>query len=265
MRPCEAIATMSQAYLDDELASDERREFELHLLDCASCSSFVDVERRELVRVRALLRDAPRAPAVLRERICDRLTEEDRRGRRQQVRRHAHQALVGVAAMSAAVALAMFVCFSPRESRRPAVVSEATRQAANPSVPLEVQGASTTQWLQNAAPAIAPPPINTPLIEELGARLTAVDGHDAVMLALKLRDRAAAVPMTGFIIKGVRPDEFDSGAPLNVDGVTVRVYEDARGSTVAFVSQGNAFVFIAPLHPATTLVDALETAGLIQR
>ena len=42
---CHSIDTLSMAYLDDELAAEERRELELHLGECASCRGHLDGER----------------------------------------------------------------------------------------------------------------------------------------------------------------------------------------------------------------------------
>ena len=51
------------AYLDDELAGEERRELETHIIDCASCRQHLESERADLELVRASL-VAP--PAVSR-------------------------------------------------------------------------------------------------------------------------------------------------------------------------------------------------------
>ena len=45
---CESIETTAMVYLDDELATEERRELELHLLDCTGCRQHVEHERTEL-------------------------------------------------------------------------------------------------------------------------------------------------------------------------------------------------------------------------
>ena len=37
MRLCDSIDTLAMAYLDDELATEERHELETHLLDCTAC------------------------------------------------------------------------------------------------------------------------------------------------------------------------------------------------------------------------------------
>ena len=78
MSLCESIDTLSMAYLDDELAAEERRELELHLHRCASCRA---ARRRRARRARADPQGARRAagarPAARAARARAR-----RRGRR---------------------------------------------------------------------------------------------------------------------------------------------------------------------------------------
>ncbi len=61
MSLCTSIDTLAMAYLDDELAGEERRELELHLHDCATCRKHVDSESEELGVLRGKLA-APPAP-----------------------------------------------------------------------------------------------------------------------------------------------------------------------------------------------------------
>src|SRR5215510_8498335 len=64
MTLCQSIETLSMALLDDELVAEERRELELHLLDCASCRQRVEAERADLELIRKAL-VAPPAAALL--------------------------------------------------------------------------------------------------------------------------------------------------------------------------------------------------------
>src|SRR5262245_55608706 len=101
MSLCHSIDTLSMAYLDDELASEERRELELHLLDCASCRQQVDSERADLDLVRRAL-VAPPAPALLKARIARALDAEDAAVARSQRGRWSQWALPGAAMFAAA-------------------------------------------------------------------------------------------------------------------------------------------------------------------
>ena len=75
MTLCQNIETLSMTFLDDELVAEERRELELHLLDCASCRQRVDTERAEIALIRKAL-VAPPAPALLKARIVRTLDAE---------------------------------------------------------------------------------------------------------------------------------------------------------------------------------------------
>ena len=77
MSLCQSIDTLAMAYLDDELVVEERRELELHMLDCASCRHHVDHERSELELVRKALAPPP-APPALKVSIQRLLDAEDR-------------------------------------------------------------------------------------------------------------------------------------------------------------------------------------------
>src|SRR4051812_46311806 len=81
MSLCQSIDTLAMAYLDDELVVEERRELELHMLDCASCRHHVDDERSELELVRKALAPPP-APDIVKARIARVLDQEDREAAR---------------------------------------------------------------------------------------------------------------------------------------------------------------------------------------
>ena len=70
MSLCQSIDTLAMAYLDDELAAEERRELELHLVDCGECKHHLDTERAELVMLRGALAPPP-APAIVAETRVD--------------------------------------------------------------------------------------------------------------------------------------------------------------------------------------------------
>src|SRR5262245_65796919 len=86
MSLCNSIDTLAMAFLDDELAAEERRELELHLLDCASCRQHVDGERADISLVRKAL-VAPPASAMLKARIARALDDEDAQAARRERRR----------------------------------------------------------------------------------------------------------------------------------------------------------------------------------
>ena len=64
MSLCDSIDTLSMAYLDDELAAEERRELELHLTECTSCRAHLDGERAEQATLHRALSDFGKCASV---------------------------------------------------------------------------------------------------------------------------------------------------------------------------------------------------------
>lgn len=119
MTICSSIDTLAMAYLDDELADAELRDFELHLHGCGACRQHVDREREALAALRARLA-APPAPDLLRARVAAALDREDRAQVRARV---AGWALPATASVAAVAALALFV-FLPGKPSPDAVATE---------------------------------------------------------------------------------------------------------------------------------------------
>ena len=143
MSLCNSIDTLAMAFLDDELAAEERRELELHLLDCASCRQHVDGERADISLVRKAL-VAPPASALLKARIARALDGEDAEAARRERRRWSQWLLPGTAMAAAAAAILLFVGVgAPRPGSGSAVIGDAARQQTS-SFPLEARGVSTT-------------------------------------------------------------------------------------------------------------------------
>ncbi|HSR98341.1 MAG TPA: zf-HC2 domain-containing protein, partial [Kofleriaceae bacterium] len=104
MSLCHSIDTLAMAFLDDELAGEERRELELHLLDCASCRQHVESERADISLVRKAL-VVPPASAMLKARIARALDAEDVEAARRDRRRWSQWVLPGSAIAAAAAAI----------------------------------------------------------------------------------------------------------------------------------------------------------------
>src|SRR5215218_5353702 len=104
MTVCNSIDTLSMAYLDDELATEERHELEAHLTECASCRGMLDRERADRSMIQRALA-APAAPDTLRARINRGLDAQDREDTREQRRRWSSYLLPTSAIMAAAAAI----------------------------------------------------------------------------------------------------------------------------------------------------------------
>jgi anti-sigma factor RsiW len=234
MSLCQSIDTLAMAYLDDELVSEERRELELHLLSCAGCKAHVESERAEIALVRKALAPPP-APAKLKVSIQRLLDAEDRAAAQAVRRRWTRFALPGSATLAAAAALAVFVFAQPaKDSPRTSggVAREAVRVQSR-KMPLEVQGPSTGQWLrQNFAANVEPPQFTEPGIELVGARLTAVAGHDAALLKYLVTMGARQFTLTAVVIDDMRGDELSGGTAIKLGG-NRRLYIHSADGTPA--------------------------------
>jgi anti-sigma factor RsiW len=265
MSLCESIDTLSMAYLDDELAGEERRELELHLTECASCRAHVDAERADHETLRAALA-APRAPDLLRARIGRALDAEDRLAERAERRRWTGWLLPGSAMLAAAAAIAVFVGVHPAADTAGPVVQEAQRQTQL-SMPLEVQGASTGPWLrQHFAPSLTPPQFSEPGIQLTGARLTAISGHDAARLDYRVDEGQGPFRLTALVVRDVKDDELSAGDEVVVGSRALHVVEAKGQVIVTYVGPDRVgYLFVAPSLSADELVRLVVSSDLIGR
>ena len=274
MSLCQSIDTLAMAYLDDELVSEERRELELHLLSCATCKAHVESERAEIALVRKALAP-PLAPGALKVSIQRLLDAEDRTALRAARQRWTRFLLPGSAALAAAAALAVFVLAQPGQDA-PAVSGTVAREAMrvqSRKMPLEVQGPSTGQWLrQHFAANVEPPQFTESGIELLGARLTAVAGHDAALLKYLVTMGARQFTLTAVVMDDMRGDELSGGTSVSLVGNRRLYLHSADGTpTVTYVDEsapmgariGYAFASDG-LRPAE-LLELVVSSDLIRR
>jgi anti-sigma factor RsiW len=265
MSLCQSIDTLSMAFLDDELAAEERRELELHLLDCPPCRAHVDTERTELSSLRAKL-VAPPAPDLFKARIAQLLDTEDRIAVKAERKRWSQFLLPASALVAAAAALAVFVAVKPSTNEAGAVAQEVARQNKHP-MPLEVQGPSTGPWLrEHFATAAALPQFGAPNIRLVGARLTAINGHDAAMIRYQIAQNGDQYGVLGVMIKDLAREELGTGEEIvvgqrvlhvvDVDGIPAITYVGPNHVGYAFFSRD-----IAPQE----LLELVVTSDLISR
>src|SRR4051794_28931741 len=132
MSLCESIDTLAMAYLDDELAAEERHELEAHMTECTACRSQLDGERAEHVMLRTAL-VAPPASDLLRAKIGRALDGEDRAARR----RWAQYLLPGSAMLAAAAAIAVFVSVKPVDDHQVGPVARAAVRQQLRQLPMQ--------------------------------------------------------------------------------------------------------------------------------
>jgi anti-sigma factor RsiW len=265
MSLCQSIDTLAMAFLDDELAAEERRELELHLLDCPTCRLHVDAERAELSQLRAKL-VAPPAPDLFKARVAQMLDAEDRVAAKAERRRWSQIALPVAALTAAAAALAVFVAVKPSTNEAGAVAQEVARQGRHP-MPLEVQGPSTGPWLrEHFASAAAPPQFDLPGIRLVGARLTAVNGHDAAMLSYQVTQGGYQFGVIGVMIADMSKDELGAGEELIVGQRTLHMINADGVPGITYVSPARVgYAFFAPEMSGQDLLELVVTSDLIER
>lgn len=272
MSLCQSIDTLAMAYLDDELAGEERRELELHLVDCRECKHHLETERAELVMLRGALAPPP-APDLVKARVARALDEEDLRvagTERQRARtRLGKWLLPGTALAAAAAALLVFVggvgTSSAPKQRTQSVANEVVRQNRR-SLPVEVQGASTGTWLKQNFAAVEPPQFTEPGIELIGARATAVAGHDAALLRYLVNVGVNRVSLTTVLIADMRGDELSNGQELKLGKLTLHIHDADGQPAISYVDENHVgYVFTSERMSAQELLELVVTSDLIGR
>jgi len=268
MSLCQSIDTLAMAFLDDELAAEERRELELHLLDCASCRHHVEGERSDLELVRKAL-VAPPAPALLKARIARALDAEDAAATRSVRRRWSQWVLPGSAMLAAAAAIMVFVGVGTPDARDGSAVTLDVAKQQIHALPLEVQGASTGPWLrQNFAP-VEPPQFTEPGIALLGARLlpNGIANHDAALLQYLVTIDANRVTLTAVVLKDFRGDELSGGQAYQIGDLVLRVHDANGMPVVSYTDLVNhvGYVFASQRLTADELIRLVVSTDLMAR
>jgi anti-sigma factor RsiW len=265
MSLCHSIDTLSMAFLDDELAAEEHRELELHLLDCANCRRHVDGERAELELVRKALVPPP-APALLKARIARMLDAEDAAVARSERRRWSQRLLPGAAIAAAAAAILVFVVRLPESEKSSPVASEMRKIR---SLPLEVQGASTGPWLRDHFAPVEPPQFTEPGIALLGARLlpNGIANHDAALLSYLVNLGMSRVTLSAVVLKDLRGDELGGGQGYRVGDLVLRLHDSNGTPLVTYVDPADkvGYVFWSERLSADELLQLVASTDLIGR
>jgi anti-sigma factor RsiW len=266
MTLCQSIETLSMAFLDDELVAEERRELELHLLDCASCRQRVDGERADLELIRKAL-VAPPAPALLKARISRALDAEDAAAVRSGRRRWSSWLLPGSAIAAAAAAL-LVVFTGPRQLDSPASSDVAT-VVKRQGLPLEVQGASTGPWLRANFAPVEPPQFAQPGIALLGARLlpNGIANHDAALLQYLVALGSERLTLTAVVLKDLRGNELADGQAYQVGDLVLRVHDANGMPAVTYIDPVDhvGYVFASEHMTAGELLRLVVSTDLIER
>jgi anti-sigma factor RsiW len=256
------------AYLDDELAAEERHELEAHLTECSECRAHVEGARADHSLIKRALVISP-APDMLRAKLVRALDKVDAEESKAQRRRWYQYALPGSAMIAAAAAIAMFVGVQTTPQKAAGTVAHQASRHATRSLPLEVQGASTGPWLHQHFASVEPPRFNNELPDTqlLGARLLpgAINGHDAAALSYQIRRGGDPFILSVLVVRDLGADEMRDGTPLRVNDRTVYIVESARGqSVVTYVDRNNmGYMFMAPELSVNELVWLVSRTDLV--
>jgi anti-sigma factor RsiW len=243
---CESIDTLAMAYLDDELAAEERRELELHLTDCAGCRAHLDGERAEHDLLQRALA-APPAPELLRARVGRALDAEDVNAVRAERKRWSQWLLPGSAMLAAAAAIAVFVGVQSRSSGTDPVAREAVSVVSRP-LPMEVSGPATGPWLR-ANFSMEVPQVDVPGATELGARLFphGISGHDGAVRTYRMQMGDKEFGLRIVMIRDLRDGDLTGGDEVTTNGRTLHVIEaDGRVVVTELGPEHMGFIFVAP-------------------
>lgn len=265
MSLCKSIDTLLMAYLDDELAAEERHELETHLTECASCRAQLDQERADQAMVqRALV--APPTPDLLRARVLRALDAEDRSEQKTQRRRWVNYLLPGSAMVAAAAAMVMFLGVQSG-SHRPSASINSAAKVTKRSLPLEVQGASTGPWLRANFAPMEPPQIAEGDAKLMGGRLLpgGIDGRDAAMIAYDVNVHGRPVLLTILVVRDLRDNEWNEGQAVRVNDRTMHVLQTEDGREMVSYVDSNHFgyLFLAPGLSTEDLVRLVGRTDLV--
>lgn len=266
MSLCKTIDTLAMAYLDDELAAEERHELEAHMAECAACRSRLEEETADQALIQRALVVAP-APDLLRAKLVRALDAVDAGEVKAQRRRWSQYALPGTAMVAAAAALVMFVGMQTEPQRAATVAQQATKHVTR-QLPLEVQGPSTVAWVNQHFASVDVPHFNeVPDTQLLGARLLpdAINGHDAVKLAFQVNRGGDPFELSLVVVRDVGDEELREGSPIRVNDRTVYIDQTANGqAVVSYVDRNHmGYMFMAPELSANELVWLVSHTDIV--
>ena len=263
MSLCDSIDTLAMAYLDDELAAEERHELEAHLTECTECRVHLDTSRADHDMLRTALQ-APRASDSMKMRLRLSLDAADRDEARATRKRWSQYVLPGSAIMAAAAAILVFVGVGTQPpGQHVGTLAKAAVHQQSRSMPLEVQGASTGQWLRkHFEPTMEPPEVRGSQL--LGARLGSALGHDAALLSYQVSIENQSYVLNMLKIHDVTNDEMSDGQEVQVGDRTMHVLLSDGHTAVTYLDANHmGYMFSAEGLPVDQLVTLVSKTSLV--
>jgi anti-sigma factor RsiW len=258
---CNSIDTLSMSYLDEELAAEEKREVELHLLECASCREKVSEERQEVLMLRQRLA-APAVPALVRAKTMRLLDREDAQVGRALLReRLARWLLPGTSFAVAAAALLVFVFF-----REPANKTSLGEVASSRSLEaMQVTGAATTDvWLQQQIAGTNAPRFDG--IELVGGSHAIFRGQPVAKLMYEVGTRGPQRFRLEAYLFRPRNGDIEIGRPVQFAGRTLYVSTIDDLPSVTYRDEQNVgYLFVSRDLSQRALLELVLQSDLIDR
>ncbi len=270
MSLCESIDTLAMAYLDGELANEERHELDMHLTECTSCRVGIDGARADQSLIQTAL-VAPRVTDTMRMRMVKALDEADKVTSieivKKQRRKFSQFVLPGSAILAAAAAIAVFVGVNVKSGTQPVAgsIARAGVRQQTRALPLEVEGPRTGNWVRQFA-SVNPPQVSQTGSQLLGARMlpNGVNGHDGTLLSYDIVVNSQHVVMSVLVIQDVRPDELSEGEEIDVNGRTVRVIKsDGHTAVTTLDADHRGYMFMSDELSLEDLIALVGRTSLV--
>lgn len=259
---CNSIDTLSMTYLDEELAPEEKRELELHLLDCSSCRERVNEERQEVELLRQKLA-MPAAPDLVRAKMMRLLDKEDAQESRALLKeRIARWVLPGTSIAAAAAALMLFVFIGPSGQRSDEALPFAKVVNQRPA-PLMIRGeASTRNWLQTQIAGTVAPSFEG--IDLLGGDVVQIDGRAMAKLVYEVRTTGPQrLQLSGYLFR-VRPGELSRGQAAECSGRLLHVTQIGDQPAVTYIDENEVgYIFASRDLSADLMLQLVCASNLI--
>lgn len=261
MSLCESIDTLAMAYLDDELAPEERHELETHLTECTSCRTELDSARGEQSLIQNAL-VAPRPTDTMRMRIARSFDEVDREAARAERRRLSSWLLPGGAIAAAAAAILVFVGVGIQPHHQHASIAQAAVTQINGTAPFAVDtpNGETQQYFAMGAP----PRIADSSSHELERRHVSVSGHDGALFAYEITLGGHRAVLKLLVVTDLHDGEMTEGDETQANGRWVHVGHVQGQPFVTYIdAQRNGYMFTSDTLSADQLIELVGKTSLV--
>ncbi len=261
---CNSIDTLSMSYLDEELAPEEKRELELHLLDCSSCRDHLHEERQEVELLRQRLA-MPGAPDLVRAKVMRLLDKEDAQTSRSLLtERVGRWLLPGASIAAAAAALLVFAFASTPGDGRDAALPFA-KVVSQPPATLVVHGEAPTEtWLPTQIAGTVAPRFDG--IDLLGGDTVEMNGRLIAKLVYQVSTTSSRrLQLTGYLFR-VRAGELTSGNPIRCGGHHLRLGHIGDQPVVTYIDENDVgYIFASRDLSEQAVFELVCTSNLLDQ